>query len=64
MGGGGPSSSEKARLKALQALQGAQAQQLRQKELEAKRTKAAQRRARVAAQQGSSAGSGVKRTLG
>lgn len=65
MGGGGPSAAEKKRLSEAQALQGRQADLLRQKEFEEKRSKASRRRAVVAAQ-GGGGGAGLvgpKRTL-
>lgn len=64
MGGGGPTRAEKARLRRLQALQSRQSAVLRRQESEAKQTKAARRRARVAAQGSGGLFEEGKRTLG
>lgn len=64
MGGGGPSKAEKARLARIQSLQSRQSAILRKQEAEAKQTKAARRRARVAASGSGGLFEEGKRTLG
>ena len=64
MGGGGPSREEKARLARIQALQSRQSAIIRRQENEEKQTKAARRRARVAASGSGGLFDEGRRTLG
>ena len=64
MGGKGPSRAEKERLRQLQVLQSRQSAVIRKQDAEAKQTKAARRRARVAASGSGGLFEEGKRTLG